>query len=340
MKNIGTSLLISLFLILTLQSCSSEFSKYEKNGKNDVEKAGYKGNVKQVDTYSNKVLTKTVKYNKYGFTIEDVDFDENGKSIKSVIYTYNEWGKVQSKECTDLEVHYLCTYNYDEYGNEISCFKEIIEVFNSNLNVKPGKSEVYHYELEYDQAGALVSAGKYTRDGKLLTNTKYDSNGSLVQVDSIEDSERVGSTKYEYHPNGAPKTIGYFNGCCGQLARYDTLGRECVRFDYLINYKGDKVVDLLYEFEYDNEGNCIRSKTLMANLFQNIIEGYVTEKQYNSHGQVISSVDYKVYPNGEVNYNEKYNERTDYKYEYDDKGNIIKENPYGVEMTYKFTYYN
>ena len=57
---------ISLLSLLII-SCNSPFSKYEKKGKNDLEKARLHGKVKQVIKYYGNEIAKISQYNEYGF---------------------------------------------------------------------------------------------------------------------------------------------------------------------------------------------------------------------------------------------------------------------------------
>ena len=81
---------ISLLSLLII-SCNSPFSKYEKKGKNDLEKARLHGKVKQVIKYYGNEIAKISQYNEYGFFTKKVEF-EDGIESESSSYSYDAYG--------------------------------------------------------------------------------------------------------------------------------------------------------------------------------------------------------------------------------------------------------
>ena len=91
--------LLSLLII----ACYSPFSKYEKKGKNDLEKARLHGNVKQVIKYYGNEIAKISQYNEYGFLTKEVEF-EDGIESESSSYSYDAYGCMIKKYLRTKEV--------------------------------------------------------------------------------------------------------------------------------------------------------------------------------------------------------------------------------------------
>lgn len=80
--------IIFSMLFIVLCSCNNEFSKYQKNGKNDLESDHLLGEIKSVTRYYDGEIADIHKYNKYGFITEYIDYS-GGEVFEKTTYTYN-----------------------------------------------------------------------------------------------------------------------------------------------------------------------------------------------------------------------------------------------------------
>lgn len=158
---------ILIMIIFSLISCSSEFSKYEKRGKNDVEEAELRGKVKEVKTYKNGELSEIQKFNKYGFL-----------TIR-VYYDFDDYGDFESQ------------YKYDEYGN-------LIEEIDNHGNGK----KVYHYFNEYDDHNNITKTTRTLTEDSVKGQNEFMysyeniyENGNLIKR-NIRNSESTSKTNY------------------------------------------------------------------------------------------------------------------------------------------------
>lgn len=184
-------------LVLTMISCSSDFSKYEKSGENDVEKAGLKGPVKEVISYWNGGLSRIEKYNKYGFLTSDEDYD---------------FGKLDHKY----------EYKYDEYGNLIE-----------ETNIYDNGNRIYRYFYEYDENNHITKTTCTTIENGVAKKNEFRcsfeniyENGNLIKrIVRDAESTSIGNYKIEHY------TLG---GKLKRVQRVDDNGnlREYMAYDY------------------------------------------------------------------------------------------------------------
>lgn len=347
--NRSIKLLLTISFVIStccFYSCNRPFSKYQKIGKTDVEEYGYFGNVKQVDRYFCGKIIKTKKYNKYGFIEEEIEYDDKGEIEKRTLFSYNEWGKIVSKDITDEYVHEIYTYSYDEKGNELDCIEEVLEVYNSEFNISVGKSEIYHNVLEYDKVGTLVCSKKYSRDGILNKLTIYNSRGLEIKViEYEEDGETIRNIEENSYNDKGEKCStdrNFRDGMVTYHIKYNSFGKLFyVETQQLNGYHE------IREFEYDFNNNLISEKSQFIATIDNEPEyykgdivTYITKYKTDSHGSIINSVEQRIYPNGIIETDNRYRYDNDYVYKYDEVGNIVywKNDCANVE-TYKFTYY-
>lgn len=109
--------LLSLLII----ACNSPFSKYEKKGKNDLEKACLHGKVKQVIKYYDNEIAKISQYNEYGFLTKEVEF-EDGIESESSSYSYDAYGCMIKIIFKDKGSKGEIEKTYDDKHNLISSY--------------------------------------------------------------------------------------------------------------------------------------------------------------------------------------------------------------------------
>lgn len=274
-------------IFLSLVSCSSDFSKYEKSGETDVEKAGLRGQVKEVKSYWNGGLSKIEKYNKYGFLTSDEDYNF-GELDHTSKYKYDDYGNLIEEINTynngDRVYHYF--YEYDEY-NHIT--KTTCTVTEDGVTKK--NEFRYSYENTYENGNLvkrIVRNAQSTSSGN-YTIEIYTLGGKLKRVQNVDERGNVSeSMAYDYYadgslyrtyflyPNGEvhdyweeiyePNSHGNYkepmrrlhifpeqpNNVFVQTIRYNE-HRDCVSFE-----SGGDGYDA--EYKYDSQNNWIYSK--------------------------------------------------------------------------------
>lgn len=261
------------------------FSKYEKKSKNDLEKSGIKGSVKEIKIYSYGKLSKLVKYNIYGFKTEETSY-HNGVVDISYIFIYDKYGclvKEKSQFCgRKVEI----TYTYDEYHNLTS--------------ITEGHKEKEMHEYEYDKEGNILV--ERLKDESSTTVNKYNPKGELVEKKILVDKGSVLYTwRYEFYADGKPYRTSIYNDD-GTLFQYTETIYEGENISTETSYQPD-CDPLTKKYKYDEHNNVIS------------IEEYhtITNFEYDENGHVISELENS---NGRI---------TSKKYRYDSKGNIIFE---------------
>ncbi len=206
-----------------------------------------------------------------------------------------------------------------------------------------------HQDYEFNSAGGYEFITDYDDSAELAVSLSiytYNAEGKLEQIETeyYEDNKTY-ETEYDYDDKGNISTIYYFNAD-GQIdyhteMAYDDKGNRIVEKSY--NSEGDltheyqnkydengfKVqtkfikedgeVDMVQDYKYDSKGNLIENKTTSADVD---LSGTVTHKYDNRSNQV-----------EELNLDADGNEidKTQYEYEFDDRGNWITKISYVVD---------
>lgn len=290
--------IIKLFLLLTcfssvvcLSACDSQFSKYEKNGETDVEKASLKGKVKQYTEYLNGHLERITSFNKWGFITEEKEF-EDSKLKSTTTYKYNEFGLLVEKNCVyededeDMNKSLLTTYEYDDNHNLISVkysetengikgkeklrfrFKNIYEgevLVRQNVYSSESSELGNYYVHHYNQGGKIIRKQRVDEHGKIneFMAYKYYADGSLYQTLFLyPDGQVIEYWEEIYEPDSK--------------GRYEPIIRRHIwpnspesNSEQEIKYNGNRdVISYSYnnnleyeiEYQYDEHGNWIYKK--------------------------------------------------------------------------------
>lgn len=267
-------------IFFSLISCSSDFSKYEKSGDNDVEKAGLKGQVKEVKSYWNGGLSKIEKYNKYGFltSAEDYNFGELDHTDN---YKYDEFGnlieEVNTYDNGERVYHYF--YEYDE-NNHIT--KTTCTVTEDGVTKK--NEFRYSFENIYEN-GNLVK--RIVRDAQSTSNGNYTIEvytlgGKLKRQQKVDEGGNVREfMAYEYYANGSLYRTcflyptGEVHDYWEEIYQPNSHGsyKEPMRRLHIFPEQPDNFVEQI--INYNNNRDCIHYECLG--------EGYDAEYKYDSH---------------------------------------------------------
>lgn len=269
-------------------------------------------------------------------------------------YVYDDYNRLESVSSATTTY----SFTYDDYGNTASVKAGDETLASYEYNTNNGKLKKLNYgngvtiRYEYDDLDR-VSKIWYTEENgteELQYEYTYSSGGQISKVDDYAND-----TCYVYKYDGAGRTVGYVQygtddlvndiaiDCTyndkSQLTDYD------VGFDYIYNGTASNFESLLYEYEYDANGN-VESTEIIAS---GSIYGIITNTDYSLGGynkRIIEfgtlttttftntvNVEYGTWPSNTSfdsglieSYSTKVNSNTatTYTYTYDMRGNITQ----------------
>lgn len=295
---------ISLLSLLII-SCNSPFSKYEKKGKNDLEKARLHGKVKQVIKYYGNEIAKISQYNEYGFLTKKVEF-EDGIESESSSYSYDAYGCLIKIIFKNKGSKGEIEKTYDDKHNLISSYINNHEVYNEYNTIGRKLQELHEYE--YDKMGNILSDTVKSSDTTPTGNytiVKYNLNGNIVEKKSIGEHGNV-STIVRYNSNGDILELVYFDeaGNLSSAYKYEYYANN--KHYRTIEYNSSGTIRCYYETVYISE----EEQTYTRYSLESESEPVCIKSTYNNNKDLI----FLVNPYG---HNEKH------EYKYDNHNNII-----------------
>ena len=181
-------------------------------------------------------------------------------------------------------------------------------------NVFTGKK----FSYEFDESGHLVRAEMWDSEGKIVETTVYtysDNGRCTAYVRTDVEGKVIYRRENEYDSKG---------NMTGYLA-YNENYKLCDKREYEYDTNGNLIKEIQYaqvdvnlmigwlEYEYDGSGNMVR----MASFDSDGIKTHEEIMEYNKKDKMLSK---SLYSEGDISPYVKY------EYEYDRKGNLIKEN--------------
>jgi hypothetical protein len=138
---------------------------------------------------SNRKRLATINYNKEGFPVETVNYNDQGKIENIYRYTYDKEGKrtetIRYSPAGVEEKRF--TYQYNEYGNKIKS-----ERYDMLGNIEK------YYEYKYDQEGNLTEDLWYDISGKPEYRIEYEyDNGRKTLARTYNENNRL-INEYEF----------------------------------------------------------------------------------------------------------------------------------------------
>lgn len=329
MLNSAFAIVASLMLI----ACNKPFSKYVKTGETDIECAGYVGKVRQVDIYENGILIKTTKYNKYGYSTEEMEYP--GMSNETVtLFRYNEFGKMSECKYTSGTYHTTEHNRFDEHGNLLVSIREVFE--DGDESSIPITDTLAIGEYKYDEAGVLRYAKLHNRIMSYTKEKYLNSSGETEKTIFTQQGEiesAIETTLYTYldgvlackvHLHGEPECP------LEDSIVYDESGAVVREIGYC---KG-----LIYkEVEYFYSEGKLQQKIAKISD-ENDCEIISENWSYDSCGSVSEWTSIREYsPASKIPQMKSHNK---IEYEYDKVGNVIcRKDSFGGEMRYVFSYF-
>ena len=256
---------IILFLLLNL--CFISFAN-PKRKKTDLEKLGFKGKVKSVETIYYYAIEESGKITKEDIFVQTFYLFNKQGNLQEELIDFNDGGQYQSKYVYDSQnnliqniygfdgIYENIFYKYDNEGNKI---EEVIYDENDSLIKK--------YIYDYDSQGNLKKEFEYDSQGLKSKKTyEYDSQGNLIKKKFYLPNGKL-DRKYIYKYDSQGKVIAEY--------RFTTKVRLALKltnkYTYKYNSQGDLIEETLYkndgsiehkrsyEYEYDNQGNWIKA---------------------------------------------------------------------------------
>lgn len=253
----------------------------------------------KVTTFSAGELYETVEYtyNENGDVIREFKIDQQGKrdELKTEIEYYAD-GKKRKEICVHNRYSAnSATYQYDEYGNEISAKSEKSEriseyTYNDEgLVVKlvqntgrDGGKQVTEYI--YDESGKVIEKASYPidrPDDKVIYTYTYDGEDCIKEEETYRSRTETTEYRYVYDENGrlVEKTTIERNNETKIACEYDEKGNEIkiIAVDEDGNAKG------WLEKSYDEEGNLVKIVRVNPDERKNQFQ-YTQNFTYNENG--------------------------------------------------------
>lgn len=207
------------------------------------------------------------RYDSLGNLIEEYGYDsyDPGYIHNQVKYTYNDKNQrieeIGIKSGTDeKEINYRQEYEYNDDGK---CIVEKHYDWNNELD--------YYYEYTYDSDGKVIERGRFWSWGEFNEKNvyEYDDKGNLVSDTRYdkEDTRKSYSTyEYEYDDLGFTiKKVEYFKDKL--LWSYEYENNEYGNPTLTISYDGWGDLFKREEYEYDEYGNVIHTKTVSSDYY-------------------------------------------------------------------------
>lgn len=190
------------------------------------------GNIMAENVTSSYGVAYQVKY----------EYDADGSKIKETIYD------------ADGTVSRWYEYEYDDNGNKVRYSS--YEKYNGEDF--PGLAHTHTWE--YDSDGNMLKHVEYRQDGSISVEEEYDPKGQLIkELHYDDDGTFLSGSKNEYDADGRiTQSTFYSDGVIWikQMYKYGSNGKA----ELVTTRNGVEKSELSRtEFEYDSEGNLLRS---------------------------------------------------------------------------------
>lgn len=284
-----------LMFFIVYTACDSQFSKYEKRGRTDVEKYDLKGTPKEVVEYWFNRKDRLTIYNKWGFKEEVKDYDD-GKLSSTTYFTYDEYGLLVEEKYVpnDKNKEIYDYYFYDNNHNLTLLQRVIIEdgikespktitrvenfykddiLYKQNIFSDYSTPESNYYINTYDQSGKLIKKQRVNFKGILEEYMSYDyyADGSLHRTKFLYPDGNVRDyweeiySGNDFGENKKPiKRIHVFTdnpyNYWVQEIKHNPQGD-------VILYNNGNVEGHNATYEYDNQGNWIKRKEIPLKIY-------------------------------------------------------------------------
>lgn len=273
------------------------FCQKNINNKNDLEKDGLKGKVKQVNVYSNKTFTTK------GASSASKTYDDKGYLVKSSsgyalaltdTFIYDAKGNLVEKK------EYLKNVTSLQYTKPVNLYRKFIYAYDEKSN----RTEEVFYQYK----------NNFYKDSTIIKSTyKYDGEGNIIEK-NINDSNIVQTYKYDYKGNLLENYL-YKPKNKLKLKRifvYDTNGNQ----QELSVFTSSGKVKNKITYLYDDNGNKIEQKNHKPKNWLSQERIVKQTYKYDDKGNIIEKAIYKA----DGSLKDKYI----YLYEYDKEGNWVK----------------
>lgn len=266
MKTNLTILFLFCFSLVYAQKLKNDWQANDLNGK--VKSA------KHTSTYRNTETGKwqssqswSIDFDENGNSVERLDFKEDGKLFYKTEYKRNSNNQLVESIVTwpDGKPGGKTVFIYDSAGNNVN-----------EIKYKPDGSLSEHVIYKYDKNGNKIESGTKKGDTLLMHSTtyKYDNNGKLIQtrIEWKEDENyHIFTCKYDdkgrkIETNELPQDrVEPFR----ELLKYDEHDNV---IEFTSNWMASLPTHIIYNYEYDAQGNWVKKSSANYNEPVNLIE--------------------------------------------------------------------
>lgn len=234
--------------------------------------------VEYSDEEENGTITYTVTLNDRNL-IKTVVEEYNTGEKHTCNFTYNEFGHVIRRECSDADgATSLYEATYDEKGNllnetitdedgNVSKFDNTYNEKGQLLKVVTTNASDYYlsYTYTYDEEGREIKVVCEYEDGVEINETTYDAEGKILKTTWIvEGGEIYSESDYHYDENGKLLEILFTKeGEESGFTKMTYNDKDQLIKEYVLYTSND---DYTYTYEYDEHGNIIKTAYTASNI--------------------------------------------------------------------------
>jgi hypothetical protein len=247
----------------------------------------YKDDTFEKDAISSqRILTETT-FNDAGQIIHEIRFGADGMVESIVTNTYNEAGKLLTREHQDEQEQSTekLEFFYNEAGNAEKHFKIYTD----------GSQDVIEYK--YDSSNQLISKRVIDDEGEVEEITRYAYSGNKLILEEIKDGtgEIVSTNKYSFDDNGN-ETVHETSNPEGYLKIVNTYNAQNKR---ITTVKIDEDGEIVEEtsIEEDEESKTIKmienspSGTVFYNILLDNQGRQLMQEEYDENEDLLSRVE-------------------------------------------------
>ena len=307
-----------LSTILSLAICATIFSSCNADKREEKYKEAYELLANRnydaayalfVELGDYKDAAKEAEYFRYiptGYYVEYVDGEETGTITYTVTFneqnlpatvnekysdgaehtcniTYNAFGLMTRRECSDTDGATLYEATYDANGNilsekltdtdgTVSKFDYTYNEKNQLVRVDADAIDYYDsYTCTYDEEGREVSIVYEYENGKYIEENIYNASGDILKITATNENGEVASiTDYEYDEKGRLVEMifnreGDFGGF-RKLTYNDKDQKIAEHASYNYGY------EYTYGYEYDEHGNAVSVTYVDGDGYSDVVE--------------------------------------------------------------------
>lgn len=237
--------------------------------------------------------TSSISYDREGFPLEQITYDENGAVKQRIVNAYDDGGRL-SESVTDES---------GGLGDARTVFEYEGELLTGTIAHRPDGSLLVSTHFEYDEDGNVVAtltevpdanlslkmAFEYSETDDVIRTFSYDTAGNIIaSSETVNDGNGNPLVTSAYEPDGTMGSITTYT--------YDSEGRP---LEVAVRDSEGRLISVASK-TYDPDGLVVELVTAnpAAGIEQRVVVEYdesdsvLTERTYNKLGQLVSETRY------------------------------------------------